>query len=343
MENSNKKINISKKNFTVYIILFLFILGYFFFWRETAKQYKLIIKNFVEQNENLKYENLKLSGFPFSIKLDFYNLEYADSQVGFSTEIKIPYLSFKNFILTKKFFLDLDRVELKTDQEIANIELDKNKEIYFVVEKQENSEKLLFSNIFFDIDKIIITSSSDADKKTEINSLLFKTNTIKNNEYINFASILDIEKAILTYKNNNGQQKTTERNIFVNFSIAEDLLNNEVETYTFDIQEASINDITNKFSISLNGKYKTHLKNYTNSLDFEVKIKNFINLVNSGNSENNIVLNNLAQTILLLPENSKNNELDKFVKIEKKETDNAISINGQNIQEIITKLLPQQF
>lgn len=326
----NKKFSY-KSIYTIYIIIVFIILGYFVGWYITGKKYKNYAIKKIKDIPSLSYKKISLNGFPFKFGLKFVDLQFSSSNYG--TDIKFIT---KSIQLSKALFNNIVRIDLD------NIRYETNKDrIIEIILKKGNSLNLKFDNkavvsINMIIPSLIISDSYKKNEEIIVENIIYKTEEIKNDSYINKPNYLDIEK-ILTYEYDD-KIKTlkNESNFSLDLSSINIIDNENILSKGLDLNKITYNNITKNYSFNIKGEYKESSETMF-SLSFDIDINNYDNFTESLQDPIKIdTIKNLSNSI---PNIVDNINKDKHITVKKSVDSDTITINGKSLNDIMNDVL----
>ena len=333
------KNNNSKLIYTLLgIVLFIILAAYVMVWHEVKKTIINILGTDNARFE-LKYDKIKVGGFPFVMKCKINNLN-----------VKVPYKS-------GDFTVNFNEVMIRNLIYTKNVKLKINKEILFKKNTEEDySGKIVLSdhdisftlndsykinNMDSFIKSLTHKNMNDIDVNT-FNNLTLKLVYVNDNDYENRTLRLNVDE--IKSISNNGKGKPLEANFEFIFSSIYELdggnptvIRNVVDTFNF-------NDVTNNYSINLDGEYKVTYYSRSAEMNFNASVINYNYLVSAVNKDADFIFGKdsmlkLVQILELAPANEKDTRNNKFYSLKGSSLSKKFFINDVDINELVQKLV----
>lgn len=329
----NKKFNY-KAIYTIYIIVLIIILAYTIGWYIVGKKYKDYAIQKINNVSNISCEKISLNGFPFKFGLKFSDLKISNESYG----ANFSFLT-KKMQLSKPLFDDIVKIEIDNIRYETN--LSGNNKIIEVTLKEGSNLNLKFkdkkiSSINATIPTMVISNSDEENEEIIIKNIVYRTEEIKNESYINKPNFLDIEKILVYEKNNEEKELKNESNISLDLSLIDIVEGEDILSNGLDLNKATYNDITNNYSMSLNGEYKSNSKT-TFSLLFNIDINNYDNFISS--LKEPIKIETAKNLFSAIPNINNNNDKDKHIVIKKAVDSDVITVNEKSLNDIMNDIL----
>lgn len=263
MEKSKIKYILGISIIAVLIIFF----GYKKVWNTNVEKAKSGIENFLVK-ANIKYSEIKTSGFPFKVRIDLSNIE-PRIQTGMTPNgISIEKLNITSPIFGTKFNIGFNKINI-IEKGIPTSFIKYNTQPNFQIEFDKN---LNFKSMNYkDSGYTLVDSKTNKDINTGGSSKIIIDST-NNNSIQDFRILIDAKdvKSLSTKPNNES------KNIFIeiNTSIvksAQDL--NKLESVNIDISAMELD--FNSYALRLDGKYKIDALNKNVDTDLKVEIDGY--------------------------------------------------------------------
>lgn len=321
------------------VILFIVILSYMFIWKE-VKQHIVKILNTNNVYYEVSYDKIDVAGFPFIIKTTVNNLRVKVINKSYTLSINFDKLKIRNLIFTKNINLLVDGViTIKNNQ-------------------NENYSKISIGNhtIDFDLDSEFKANNIDAfisnliikNYKDNINNL---TNNL-NNTTLKLITTNDIDYENKTIRINIDDIKTIfkdkdnilESNFEIIFSNIREYNNNNIVSMKNLVDTFVFNDISNNYSLNLEGNYNVNSYTRSGILDANVSIMNYNYLISAINNDSdflfdkNLLLNGV-QILELIPKNNKDTKTERHYNIKSDTNNKKFFINNVEINRLIQQLI----
>ena len=337
------KLDIQKDNTktiltSILVAIFVLFIIYVFVWNNVKKQ---LIK-FLNTNSvycELKYNKLKVGGFPFILKSTVKDLEVKILYKNKHTSIVFDEVVIRNLIFTKNvnilfkgnahinnninntrgtFFIGKHDVDFSLDEinKIGRIDtFIKN----LTMEQYSSNDKLISKNVFDNLTvKFITIKDGDYENRTfRVNIDNIKTSTndadLESNFEVIFSNIKEIKDGQLVK------------------------IRNVIDTFNF-------NDITNNFAININGNYEADAYVKMAMVDINGNISNYNYLISAINNNSSFLIDKnkvstAVQVLELIPQNDKNTETDRYYNIRTNTSSKKVYVNDVEINEIVKQLL----
>ena len=365
MENDNIEMsdNFSKidpKNLkpflSVFVILVIIIFGYFFFWRSVAMKMK---NSIIEMLDDYQYEQIKVSGFPFSKKVVVKDLSFSNkTPLITNNEVKIKEFKVSSFILSRKMDVELKDVSVLDSEENKEYNLVYNEDPEISISLYSNGDLESFN--YKDNGYRVISNNNEtlytADKsEIKVESLV----NGKTTDYSIIGTLQNMQN-IKVLKTDDSVSETITPNAYnMDFDISSSFTDNGERETNSIIRINSVNFSTNQTTFDLNGEIikddsdpysygnlKISLKNYKDLLEAykkaviqaliveekdssEEEKKSYSNLIN-------IVFDTINEVIKKNPDST-----DQIAKINVSREKNAkdYMINGEGFISIIQKIM----
>lgn len=324
----NKKIYV----YLPLIILFLLIiLFYTIIWFKIKSAIVSSLNSYNTRYE-IKYDSVRVSGFPFIMKAHIKNLQiklFTKSQGdGVFT---IENLTLKNLIFTKNLSLVVNgKVFYGKKDDDVYFEL--NNESFDIVIGSDGSLK----SIDAFIPKLLFHGTDSAD----INNLTFKMVTVTDYNYINRTFRFNVDQIL--YENN-----SSESNFEVIFSNIREMKDDRLISTKNVLDTFTFNDITNNFGIAISGQNTSSTYINTSPLNLDLEINNYNSLIAALNNEDSILIFDRNKTLnairflSMLPEDNRSTSSKKYYKINLDLVKKTIEINGLNAKNILQKVVEE--
>ena len=297
------------------------------------------VKSLIEDKLNaysahysIKYDSLRISGFPFIINATIKNLEVkflSKSYTNFS--FVFEKLIIKNLIFTKNINISVEEkvyygdkennIYLTFDNESFDLVLGKNNEISFI---DSFIQKITFHGM-------------EAD--TDLNNVTLKLITSNDYNYSNQTFRFNIDQIIY--------DDSLESNFEIIFSNVKEMSENNqiVKAYKNTIDSFVFNDITNNYSVTLDGETSASIYNNSFLFNLEMVINNYNSLIKSLNDESsNFIFGKeqvlpFVQFLLLIPKNTKDTINQKHYSINGDLVKKTFTINNMDSMDLLQKIL----
>lgn len=337
---NEEKSNIFSKYYKSILICFFIVLVFIFYaivWME-IKNRIIKILNINNAKYELKYDNIKVSGFPVVLNGKIDNLEVKILKNNSSVKILFDRILIRNFIFTKNVNINfLGNIKIINTEGKINNTLTLGKHIIeFSLDKNNKIDS--FDSF---VEKIANENYLDGKLTTtsELNNVTLKFVTVNDFEYKDKTMRINIDSIIS--KNDNNTIESNFELIFSNVSEykGEDIVSvrNKIDTFVF-------NDITNNYSISIDGGYSVSSYTRSSKIDLSGKITNYNYLISAVNKEKVLLfdkdlVSNFVQVLELIPRSEKDTRTDRYFTINTDTKAKSFYINNIDINKLITKLM----
>lgn len=297
------------------------------------------VKSFIENKLNaysahysIKYDSLRVSGFPFIINASIKNLEVKSLSKNYSNlSFTFENLIVKNLIFTKNINISTkgkiyygnkeNDIYLTSNNESIDLTLGKNNEISFI---DSFIQKITFHSI---------------EKDTEFNNVTLKLIASNDYNYSNKTFRINVDQII--------SDDTLEANFEVIFSNIKEMSddNQVVRAYKNTIDTFVFNDITNNYSITLDGETSANIYNNSFFFNVEMAINNYNSLIKSLNDKSSRFIidkhqvSSFVQFLLVIPKNAKDTVNKKYYSINGDLVKKTFTINNMNSMDLLQKIL----
>lgn len=327
-----KRIIKNKKILWSLVFLIVVILAtYITIWFKT-KTYIEDKLNAYSAHYSIKYDSLRVSGFPFIINAKIKNLEVKSLAKSYSNfSFTFENLIIKNLIFTKNvnistkgkiYYGDRENdIYLTSNNESIDLAFGKNNEISFI---DSFIQKITFHGY---------------EKDTEFNNVTLKLVTSNDYNYSNRTFRINIDQII--------SGDTLESNFEIILSNIREMSddNQTVRAYKNTIDTFVFNDITNNYSISLGGEASASMYNNSFFFNVEMIIDNYNSLISSLNDKSSKFIidkhqvSSFVQFLSLIPKNTKDTVNKKHYSINGDFVRKSFTINGMKSLDLLQKML----
>ena len=326
----NKKFSY-KTVYTIYIIMFCIVLVYSIGWYVIGRKYKNYAIEKISKIPSVSYEKVSLSGFPLKFGLKFADLKFSNTSYG----VNVSFLT-KKMQLSKPLFDDVVKINLNniryenSENRVVEIVLSDNNEISLLFK----NNKITSINAF--IPSIVVEDSNDKDSKVVIKNIVYKTEEIKNDSYINKPNYLDVEK-ILAYSRDEKEEKLkNESNLSLDLSLISIMDGENILSNGLELNKFVYNNLTSDYSINLSGEYKVNPKTVF-SLLFNIDLNNYDNFVSSLTDP--IQIESVKNLSSVIPSINDNEDKNKHIVIKKTVDSDVIMVNEKPLNDVINDML----
>ena len=198
MTNSNNdKIKNLKPFLSVFIVLIILILGYYFIWRSIVVKMKNVV---VDSLKNYKYDSVSIGGFPFTKKVKVKDITFgSDLFLATKNQVNVKELTVSSFILSGTLNIKLKDITTFSTIDSTIYSLTYNEDPIMTVSFYSNGSLKTFN--YSDLGYRVVSSDNKtlytADKSTLSVQSVLNDNTIDysiNGEFQNMQNIAVIEK-----------------------------------------------------------------------------------------------------------------------------------------------------
>ncbi|MDR1498943.1 MAG: hypothetical protein LBS34_01490 [Rickettsiales bacterium] len=346
MRTVEKSESSGKRYIFVLLAIFSVVLTYIYLWFKVKRE--LIESMKVDDSYfELKHGDISVNGFPFFVKSKIKDIEFSMLSKENKITFKTKELQINNLIFTKNMNIVLrNSVDvLFNGNLVLQIRLKENDDA--IVIDMSLKDNRTISNLETHIKEFTITDigkmKGDFMTENTLKNFVLKVIGVENDDYNNLTVRVAADQILTKIISKNIQ---IENNFELIFSTTKEFdANGKIARIKTDVDTLVLNDITNNYAIGASGQYSIDMvtKNIESNADF--KVKNFNSLIVMLNDKNAYFLikksnlSNVLQVLELAPADSRDTSSDKYYKIAVSLKTKQILINGDDLNQIIKKVM----